>query len=491
MKKTFLFLTFALFSLVLLACTETTTEASASLSAPTNLAIVDNVVTFDDVDDATAYSLTAKTPEGTIVRTFPVESGLDLALLLDFGSYLITVKAVGDSEVADSADSSAVSAVITDINGTDTLSAASLNDEDYIAWLGRTRYDDSTEVVSFFYTASGFEVGFFGTTLSATFTASNTDNLGKRPILVVLIDGEENPLAGLTITLKEAESSSVLVDGLDYGYHTVKVLKRSESTDSDTGLKSLTTDGHFAAPDEVKDLNILFIGDSLTVGYGNRASSPGIAKTTSNSDGLIAFAYLAAYIHDAGCSIVAASGWGISRGWNTGGAIDEVENMVNAFDYIAIDSTSAVRTDWGTWDTASFVPDVIVITLGANDFNAPGYDAMDETAQTALRETYVADYLAYVLHLGSLYPDAPIIIAYGFTGDADRVGSSDLSIIAQANTSLGDRVVGIELPSCSSNCSYGSDYHPQVAMHIQAAEALADEIALVTGHARVRDNIEW
>ncbi|MDP3130266.1 MAG: hypothetical protein Q8N15_02905, partial [Bacillota bacterium] len=240
-----------------------------------------------------------------------------------------------------------------------------------------------------------------------------------------------------------------------------------------------------------KDLNILFIGDSSMTGYGNLATSVSTAKTTSNSDGLLDFAYLSAYIHDAAYAIVASSGWGVSRGWNTvpTGAIDEVENMANAFDYLAIDGTNKVRTDWGRYDTTDFVPDVIVITLGTNDFNAPAYDTMNETDKTTLRARFVADYVAFLLHLNNVYPDVPMIVAYGIMADTWRMGASQLAVITQANETLDGLVHGLQMVAGGTTHPFGSDYHPQAATHIEAADQLADLIATLTGHARVRDNV--
>ena len=488
MKKSFLAMTVFLFLLSFAACSAATTMTPA---APTDLAIADNVLTFDAVSGATAYQLSVEDAEGD-VTVYGVDSGTDLTSILDYGLYTVRIRALFDSGEVLSAYGDPVDVVLVDPDAPALLEEEAMNDLRYVSWIGRTRYDDLDKTHYMYYTASGFEVGFYGTELTAVFTAQNVADLAKRPYLVILVDGEENPYVGRHVQISAATQTVTLVHGLPEGYHTVKVLKRSEALDGDLGLRSLATDGRFAAPDERKDLRILYVGDSSMTGYGNLASSPGTGKTTSNSDGLLDFAYLSAYIHDAAFTIVASSGWGVSRGWNTpGGAIDEIENMPSAFDHFAIDGTNKVRTDWGQYDTSTFVPDVVVITLGTNDFNAPGYDSMSEADQAALRERFVADYVAFLVHLDEVYPNVPIIVGYGIMADADRIGDSCTAVIAQANALLGDRVHGLLMPAAGTSHPFGSDYHPQAATHIEAADALADLIATVTGHARVRDNVSF
>ncbi|MFA5007556.1 MAG: SGNH/GDSL hydrolase family protein [Candidatus Izemoplasmatales bacterium] len=502
MKKFFLSLALILLFLAVAACDATTTTALTASSTsvtttvthppyptPTGLSVTDNVVAFDAVENASQYQLSVEDADG-VVRQYLVASGFDLSLILDYGTYTFRIRVAASSGYSASEYSDPVVAELVDINAISLLSEDAMNDFRYITWIGRTRYDDLSKTHAMFYTASGFEVGFYGTGVTAVFTAQNTDILSKRPHLVIFVDGEENPYAGSVVRLSSATQTVTLVSGLTEGYHTVKVLKRSEALEGDIALKSISTDGRFASPDETKDFKILYIGDSSMTGYGNLATSVGTAKTTSNSDGLLDFAYLSAYIHDAAFSIVASSGWGVSRGWNTpGGAIDEVENMANAFDYLAIDGTNKVRTDWGRYDTTDFVPDVVVITLGTNDFNAPYYDTMTDADKTALRDRFVADYVAFLVHLNDVYPNVPIIVGYGIMADSWRIGASCRAVVAQANAVLGGRVHELEMVAAGTSYPFGSDYHPQAGTHIAAADQLANLIETVTGHERVRENV--
>ena len=525
MKKPFLILLSVLWILTSLACTGTTTTATAltatttvtttlpttvttvtttvvttttttildAVAVPTGLSVTANILEFDAVANAQRYQISIRALGAETSREYFVTAGFNLAMLLDYGIYLLRIRTVAVPGYRDSEWSEEITIDLFDPDTTNLLEAEDMNDYRYVKWLGRTRYDEGSDCRYLYYTASGFEVGFYGTELTAVLKATNYDNIYKRPFIVILIDGEENPLAGRAVSLKAAETTLALVTGLDEGYHTVKVLKRSEALESDVALKSLSTDGRFSAPDETKALKIQFIGDSSLTGYGNLATSVTTTKSTTNSDGLLDFAYLTSYMLDAEFSIVASSGWGISRGWNTpGGAIDEIENIPNAFDYVAIDGTNHVRTDWGKWDQSDFDPDVIVITLGTNDFNAPAYDNMNETDKAALRERFVADYVAFLVRLNNLFPGVPIIVAYGIMADAWRIGSSELAAVAQANAAIGETAVyALEMPAGGTlGQVFGSDYHPSAGTHVLAANALTNLIVALTGALKVRDNVD-
>ena len=77
----------------------------------------------------------------------------------------------------------------------------------------------------------------------------------KVPYVVVFIDGEEDPTKGETHALDNG-INEIIIDGLSEDIHTIKVLKRSESTDSKTSIKSLETDGYFIENEPYKERKI-------------------------------------------------------------------------------------------------------------------------------------------------------------------------------------------------------------------------------------------
>jgi len=469
--------------------TTTTVTTKLVLAIPANLRVVDNLVQFDSVSDATRYKVRVLDGE-TLIGEYIVASGFDLSLLVDFGAYQIQVKAIGTGDFTDSGYSDAVAIELVDPDATNILEAELLNDYTKIRWLGRTYYETLTGRRYFWATASGFDVSFYGTELKVTFYATKTDIVSKQPYIVVLVDGEADPTKGTTIILNQLQAEYTLVTGLEEGFHSVKVVKRSEAQDSDTAVLQVSTDGHFTAPNPAKALKIEYIGASSTVGYGDLgpASAP---KTTSNSNGLLCFTYLTSYLLDAETSIFASSGWGLTRGWNTGGAVSATQNIPAAYEYYAINGQNYIYTAAGQWDHTNYEPDVLVLVLGGNDFSSSNYSSLTVEEQAAFRASVTAAYVAFIATLRLYHPDAYIVVVYGVMGEAAHVMNVAIDAANQANTAYG-QVTSIRVESAGSNSNpYGSDWHPNVGTYIKAAEQLADHIAAITGQDVVRENIVY
>lgn len=506
MKKLFVLLGSFLLFLSLSACslytnTTTTTQVSTSpttteavttlseLSVPANLAVVDNIVTFDLVDHANKYRLYVYNNLDEEVKSFNVTNGFDLLVLLQPGSYRFKIAATAPGYL-DSQKSSAVEAVIINPNMKSILEGEAMNDFQYVRWLGRTYYNQLEEAKYFYFTASGFELGFFGTELKVTFKASNYNIVGKQAYLVALIDGEEDPTKGITIKLDKAESEYTIVTGLTEGFHSVKILKRSEASDSNTSVKSIKTDGHFTNTPDPKSFRVQFIAASSSTGYGNLGSSS-VAKTTDNSHGLLAFAYLTTYLLDADISIFSASGWGVSRGFNTSGSVSATQNIPAAYEYFAIDATNYVFTGAGKWNHSDFIPDVIVVNLGTNDFNASGYNSMTTENRKIVSDKFIADYTAFLRVLNNNHPNAVIIVAYGLMNEQNTVGPFTIEAIDNANDFIGKTMVYPFLMEGAGTAPnpYGSNSHPNVGTSKNVAEDLAALISELTGREIVRTMI--
>lgn len=467
---------------------ETTTTLS-QLNTPTVFSVIDNIISFSTVENATKYKVKVETLESVLVGEYFVSNGFDLFLILSTGSYYMSIKSTAPGYL-DSEYSNPTQFNIADPNQINTLSAESLNDVNYVRWIGRTWYDETNARRYFFFAASGFEIAFYGTELTVDFFSTNSTVTYSQPYIVALVDGVEDPNEGTTFILNQADKTVTLVSGLEYGYHTVKLLKRSEASDSDTAVKSISTDGYFAQAPLAKDFKIQFIAASSSTGYGNLGSLSE-AKTTANSDGLRAFAYLTSYLLDSEISIFSASGWGATRGWNTGGAVSATQTIPKAFEYTAINSSNTVFTASGIWDPSDYVPDVIVVNLGTNDFNANGYSSLTIELKKIQEDLFIDTYTNFLRTLNNMYPDAVIIVAYGLMGETGVLGGFTLQVVQNANDLIGSTVVHpfiMEAAGTNGN-PYGSNSHPNVQTSMNVAEDLAHLISSLTGKEVVRDMI--
>lgn len=457
------------------------------LNLPFEISVAENIITFSHVEHADKYNLYIYDLAGLLVGEYNITNQFDLSLLLSLGDYKLRLQTIGqgflDSELSDDIYFS-----ITGPSQVEKLEGDLMNQFEYIRWLGRTYYDEEDQSRYFYFTASGFEVGFYGTELIGRFKATHYDDSDRQAYLIALVDGEEDPTKGLLIKLDKALDDYVLAENLDYGYHTVKLLKRSEATDSDTALTSIETDGYFTSPPKAKSFKLQFIAASSSAGYGNLGNSS-TPKTSANSDGLRAFAYLTSYMLDADISIFSASGWGVSRGWNTGGMINESLNIPYAYQYLGINSLGQVLTQAGQWDSSNYSPDVIVVNLGTNDFTSTGYNTLSAEDRQSLIERFKEDYISFLLLLNNMHPNALIIVAYGLMNETYYLETPTLEIVEEVNRELNTHQVYsflMEGAGTHGN-AYGSNSHPNVGTSINVAEDLANFIREMTGRDIVRE----
>lgn len=137
---------------------------------------------------------------------------------------------------------------------------------------------------------------------------------------------------------------------------------------------------------------LMFIGDSITCGeYIERFPPEDISTPQSTnaarSFGMLLGDWLKAQVHLVGCG-----GRGVIRDWT--GKTDGIN--APQFFQLTLPDDPTVR-----WDHASYVPDVVVVSLGQNDFNK---DLPDEAMYTKAYDDFVGE-------IRAAYPRAGIVLA--------------------------------------------------------------------------------
>ncbi len=357
-------------------------------------------------------------------------------------------------------------------------------DETYVNFYGRTYYDSGKKSVMFPYGAAGFEVKFYGTSLSANLSAiihDGGDNGMYEPRLQVLVDGEKVPeddLKAKIIHLKKAVDNEVtLISNLAEGVHTVKVLKRSAyargaTVMDEAGLKSFKTNdgGYIMSPDKKPELKIDLYGDSYSCAYGNLAQvyKKG-GMTSENTNALLGYHYQAAQALNAQINIQAHSGWGIYV-FTDGSIQTSYGQWYNRYQYLKYDTNKE-------WDFNRYQADVVIINLGANDQNGiskGNYKSAD----------YIAHYKEMINGLAEKYGNSVHFVLCHSFEDWNQTVVNDIKTVAteaDAAFKAAGKNVTVTAYEMHAYGSYGAGYqyrtgHPSLESHLKNGKELAEFI---------------
>ncbi|MGN6365966.1 GDSL-type esterase/lipase family protein [Asticcacaulis taihuensis] len=303
-----------------------------------------------------------------------------------------------------------------------------------------------------------FESRFSGTQIEILFN-DDTSNFN------VILDDH------LLMVVNKPGNNSIAINAND-GEHKIRVEKRSE-TQYATGhfLGFSVPEKSAALSPPARARQIEFIGDSLTVGYGNtsafsQCTPEQIFETTDSQQG---FGPLTAKHFDADYQINAFSGLGMVRNYD--GREHPKYHMPMLYDRALFDDPTPVNQP--NWH-----PQVIVIGIGGNDFSTPVRPDEPWGNEANLRADYVKTYTAFVKTLRARNPDAFIILATppdrqeGYTGGTDDVFAA---IKATGDTKI-DRVTLPELDKI------GCNGHPSTRADARVADFY---IQYLTDHPQV------
>ena len=320
---------------------------------------------------------------------------------------------------------------------------------DKIRLLGRAQLLKSNMLCD--HSAAGFEVQGFMTG-DVVLTATSTGDT----YYTVYIDGvrvEQRFYVG------NRKLSMVIATFEGNNFHTIKVLKQSESAWSTSYVDSLAFKGVLLEKPQARKLTIEVLGDSLTTGYGNLGvKSEGNAEggnTPHKQDATQSYGFLAAEKLNADCNIMAWSGVGLDIGW-THAPFDTYYERQNFH-----------RESKVTYNYDLNAPDVLIVHLGANDFT---YERDKDSAATS---KFVEKGIKLVEDIRKGYgKDMPVIWAY----DPDE-GVPEY--IKQISDHFGGEANGfyiIELEWQSTDEYWGASGHPSVAAHEKHAQMIVDLI---------------
>ena len=264
--------------------------------------------------------------------------------------------------------------------------------------------------------------------------------------------------------------------------HKIEVFKRTESQVGGSSFRGfcLQIGGALVAPANQLTRKIEFIGDSYTCGYGNELAiaapptgNPNTGFHSVNENNYNAWGAIIARDLNAEYHCTAYSGRGLYRN-NSGlttGTVPSIYNRTNP------DNASS------TWNTSNYVPDVVVIHLGTNDF-APEQASTPSMVDST---TFVNTYISFIATLRTNYPSAKIIcIRPNSETDYYPTGFKTLTRMTSYIKAVTDHFVGTDanvfyFALTPQSPPYGEDWHPCAATHQSMATQIESFITTKAG----------
>ena len=254
-----------------------------------------------------------------------------------------------------------------------------------------------------------------------------------------------------------------IAEGLGSGKHDIMVQKCTEGEYGRVSVRGfvLPSGCSLEYPESMPERHIEFIGNSLTCGFGTEGKDRNEPFKVSTENCNLSYATIVSRYFDAGYTLIAHSGQGAVRNYGDSLRVSEVcmqERMLRTFD-----------SDTVAWKP-SYVPDLVVINLGTNDFSLPPYPTEEE---------FVDGYCNLLSQVRTLYGDIPVICVCPPT-----TGEPLNGYLRKAKDRMeGSPVYVIELTKGLYNdtSDLGSAWHPNYSGQLKMAMGLIPYISTVTG----------
>jgi len=241
-----------------------------------------------------------------------------------------------------------------------------------ITWVGRASLEYGGSV-TFDWTGIYCRIRFKGDTLR--FKVSDNG----RNYYNVYIDRAMHEEPSQIITTR-GDSTFQLVLPPRRKVHNVVLQKRTEAEQGRTTFYSFETDGHFLQAEPLRQRQIEFIGDSYTCGYGVESKDSNERFSPETENVCKSFVSLIAHKLKADYTVIAHSGMGVCRNYNSKYPGWTMPKRYNC--WFDMDSTSTYHgnSEWRP---------MTIIMLGGNDFSCgvkPNYEKFREAYFSILNQ---------------------------------------------------------------------------------------------------------
>jgi lysophospholipase L1-like esterase len=307
--------------------------------------------------------------------------------------------------------------------------------------------------------SNDFRFGWSGSAVSFAFKGQSARAVlklmwGRKVALQVVVDGK--PTKVIFVTSRQTHYP--LVTSLPDGIHHLQIWQRTEGGFGELKFMGLELNsGATLLKVKPPERRLLFIGDSITCGYGNEAKTKPEGNTVENENSYLAYGALTARALNSDIMTICWSGKGVYRNCSLNN--DKIDTLPQLFDRTLPGNKQLV------WNHKNYRPQLIVINLGTNDAAQSGNKKapLDE-------KLFLTTYETFIKYLQQLYPKAKIIIAIG------PMQLKPLSEWLQQFASTRKNIYYLEFLGKVGEEYIAGHWHPSVKMHKIMAEQLTTKI---------------
>lgn len=265
-----------------------------------------------------------------------------------------------------------------------------------------------------------------------------------------------------------SDTTIQLASGLKNTSHHLLITKRTEGNQGTAIFKGLLIDedAGLTAP-EPRSRRIEFIGNSITCGFGTDSDDRFEKFRPETENNYLTYAAMTARAFDADAHFIAHSGQGLVRNYGHSEKVSEY-NMTDR--YLQVFDMQKEPL----WDFSNWIPDIVVINLGTNDFSTEPHP--DETI-------FNRAYLNLIRTIRSNYDSIPVFCLVGPM--TDEPCYSYVKKMVEANRTFLDDpnvyFIGIPTYLMIPEEDLGAAWHPNASGQKKMAKLIIPVIASVTG----------
>ncbi len=318
-----------------------------------------------------------------------------------------------------------------------------------IKYSGRFDFSNA-EKIEFGWAKTSLSINFIGNKVYADLESDGED------YFLVVLDGE---IYNNSFPVRERKLYK-LVEDIEYGEHTLELVKRTEAfvgTASFYGFEIFN--GEILEMPKEKPLKIEIFGDSISCGYGNESENEFAEYNSIDANSYLSYGAIASRELNAELNLTTWSGLGLVRNYD-----DSPMPLPERIEWITNKNTNK------KWDFSSYVPDIVLINLGTNDFNE----------HPPTEDNYVDGYRILIDRIRNYYGEVKIICAIGPVMEGkvlNDIRDYVKNHVVEYYNSMGNKnIFFLEHSHQKEENGYGQAYHPSQKTHNIMADELVEKI---------------